>query len=90
MKKKLPYLAKNSKVWTTASRRTVKRLFLEMDGPHIRVNKELVELNVYSNQEKNISINSEVQRVGMTTPRGTVNQELKLLTMHLILNWFGW
>ena len=32
-----------------------------MDGPHIRVNKELVELNVYSNQEKNISINSEVK-----------------------------
>ena len=29
------------------------------------------------------------QRIWKTTPRGAVNQELKLLTMHVILNWLG-
>ena len=56
---------------------------IDFDGPSMICQEQRKNDYDMITKEKNWWL---TQRVWTTTPIGTINQELKLLTMHLILN----
>ena len=57
---------------------------------HTEIKIKLTTMRVWTFIGRSHTLARLSQRIWTATPRGTVNQELKLLTMHLILNWLGW